>query len=72
MLNVLVPKVSLKRPCVMPLVRQRVTTGVPEHVGVCLERQLRPLPRPLDHSGEPGRAEGCPAFRGEHEGSTFA
>ena len=52
----------------MPLVGERVAAGVPEHVRVRLEAELRLEPCPLDHAGEPCGAEGCPALRGEHEG----
>ena len=36
--------------------------------GWALKAELGLGPCPLDHTGEPGRAEGRPALRGEHEG----
>ena len=62
------PRYACKRPSVVPLVSESVAAGVPQHVRVRLEGQLGLDPCPLDHAGEPGGAEGCPAFRREHEG----
>ena len=58
MLNVAVPEIGLQRSCVVPLVGERISTGVPEHVGVRLEGKLRLDPCPLDRAGETGGAEG--------------
>jgi hypothetical protein len=44
-LNVSVTKVRLQRPGIVPLVGQRVTTGVPEHVRERFEGQLSFPPR---------------------------
>jgi len=57
MLDVAVPEVSLQRSCVVPSVRQRVTTGMSEHVRVDLERKLRLCACSLDHAGEARRGE---------------
>ena len=68
MLNVAVAEIGLQRPRVVSLVGERVAASVPEHVRVRLEGKLGLDPCSLDHAGEPGGAEGCPALRGEHEG----
>lgn len=68
MLDVLVAQVGLQRARVVPLVGQREATGMPQHVRMGLEAQLRLLARALDHAGEPCRAERCPSLRREHEG----
>lgn len=52
----------------MPLVRQRVAAGVPQHVRVRLEAQLCLGTRPLDHAGEASSRERCSALRHEDEG----
>ena len=57
MLNVAVTEVSLKRPRIVPLIGQRIPAGVPEHVWVCLEAELRFDACPLDHTREPCRRE---------------
>jgi hypothetical protein len=35
-LDILVPEISLQRPCVVPFIRERVSAGVTEHVRVRL------------------------------------
>jgi hypothetical protein len=47
-LDVFVPEVSLQRPRVVASVRQRVATGVAQHVWMGFEGQLRPLACSLD------------------------
>jgi hypothetical protein len=59
-LNVPVAEVGLQGPRVVPLVRQRVAAGVPEHVRVRLEAQLCLGTRPLDHAGEASSVNGAP------------
>jgi len=61
------PKVSLKRPCIMAPIGERVAIGVSEHVWVRLEAQLRQRSRSLDHAGEPSRRKWRSPLRGEHE-----
>ena len=64
MLDVAVPEVGLQRARVVPLVRQRVAAGVPEHVRVRLEPELGLEPCPLDHAGEAsGARRARPALR---------
>lgn len=46
------PEVGLQRSRVVPFVRERIAAGVPEHVRVGLEAELRLEARPLDHAGE--------------------
>ena len=67
-LNVLMAEISLQRSCVVASVGERVATGVPEHVRVCLDRQLGSDARSFNHAGEAGRREWSAALRGEHEG----
>ena len=40
---------------------------MPQHVRVCLKRELGLDPCPLDHPREPGSAKGCPTLGGEHK-----
>jgi hypothetical protein len=61
-------KVSLKSPCVVASVRERVTTGVSKHVRVGFEAKFCLDARPLHHAGEASRRERCAPLRGEHEG----
>jgi hypothetical protein len=56
-LDVAVPEVGLQRPRVVPFVGQRITAGVPEHVGVRLETQLSLGARTLNHPGEASSGE---------------
>jgi hypothetical protein len=67
-LDVAVSEVSLQGPRVMPSVRQRVPTGVPEHVRVGLEAKPRLDASPLDHPREPCRGERRSALRRKDEG----
>lgn len=60
-LNVFVAEIGLQRPRVMPVDREFVLTGMPEHVGVRLERKLGLDPCPLDRSSDTSGAEGCPS-----------
>lgn len=61
-------EIGLKRPRIVPLVRQRIATGVPKHVRVGLETQLGLGACPFDHPGEPSSSEWRSPLRGEHEG----
>jgi len=62
-----VPEVCLQRPRVVPLVGERVAAGVPEHVRVGFEPQLRFGACALDHAGKPRRGERRSPLRGEYE-----
>ena len=53
------PEVRLKRPRVVVPVGQRVAAGVPKHVRMWLEAELRLDPCPFDHPGETGAGEWC-------------
>ena len=66
-LNVAVAQISLQRPCVVPLVGERVTAGVPEHVRVRFEAQFGLDPCPLHHAGKASGGEWRPSLRGKHE-----
>lgn len=61
-LDVAVPEIGLQGARVVPLVGQRVATGVPQHVRVRLEGQLGLPARPLNHSGKPRSAKGGSPF----------
>lgn len=61
-LNIPVPEISLQSPGVVPLVGQRVATGVPQHVRMRLEGQLSLPTCTLDHAGKSCGTEGCPAL----------
>jgi hypothetical protein len=45
-------KVGLQRTSVVASIGQRIATGVPEHMRVDLNPQLRGTPSSLDHSRE--------------------
>ena len=66
-LDIPVAEIGLQGPRVVPLVRQRIAAGMPQHVRVRLEAKLGLSPGPLDHAGEPGGAEGRAALRREYE-----
>ena len=51
-----------------PRVVKRVSTSVPEHMGMCLERQFGDLASSLDHSGEARRRKWRAALGRKHEG----
>jgi hypothetical protein len=53
---------------IMPSIGKRVTASVPEHMGMCLERQFGNLASPLDHSGEASRSKWSTALGREHKG----
>ena len=57
-LDVLVSEIRLKGAGIMPLGRQGKPTGMPEHVGVRLEPELRLCARTLDHAREACGGEG--------------
>ena len=59
-LNVVVAEVRLQRPCVVPLVGQRVTAGVPQHVRVRLEAQLGLVPARSIMRANPAVVNGAP------------
>jgi hypothetical protein len=61
-------QVSLHGSGVVPLVGERVATGVSEHVRMGLEAPTRLSASPLNHAGEASGAEGRSAFRREYEG----
>ena len=52
----------------MPLVRQRVATGMPEHVRMRFETKPRLSACALDHAREAGGAERRASLRGKHKG----
>ena len=57
MLDVAVAQISLQRSRVVAPVSQRVAAGVPEHVGVWLEAELRLDPGSLNHPRKSGAGE---------------
>jgi hypothetical protein len=57
MLNIFVPKVCLQCPSVVASVGEGVPIGMPEHVRVRLEAQLRLDSRAFDHPGKAGGSE---------------
>lgn len=59
----------MQRPRVVPLIRQRVPAGVPEHVRMSLKAKPRLSASPFNHAGEAGRRKWRAAFRREHEGA---
>jgi hypothetical protein len=61
------PEVSLQGSCVVPLIGERATAGMAQHVRMCLEAKLGLDSSPFNHSGEPSGAKGRPALRREHE-----
>ena len=60
-------EIGLQRPSIVSPVRQRVAAGMPQHVRVGFKAELGLGTSTLDHTREPGRAEGCPSLRCEHE-----
>ena len=66
MLDVAVTEV-LQRSRVVASVGEGVAAGVPQHVRMGFEPQLRFGPCALDHAGKPRRGERRSPLRGEHE-----
>jgi hypothetical protein len=66
MLNVLVTEVVLQRARIDALIGQFETSRVPEHVRMDLERHLRGLAQPGDHSPKTNSTHGRPPFAHEH------
>jgi hypothetical protein len=62
--DVLVTKVGLQRPCVVSLIDQRITAGVPEHVRVCFEVELGLAASAFDHLGKAYGGERRTPLRG--------
>ena len=67
-LDVLVPKVGLKRTRIVPLGGKREATGMAQHVRVRLETEVRLSSRTPHHARKPCGSERCPALRRENEG----
>jgi hypothetical protein len=59
--------VQLQRSGTLSLVRERVATGVPQHVRVRLEPKSGFGARALDHADETSRRKCSAPLRGEHE-----
>ncbi len=57
MLDILVAEIRLQRPRIVPSVGEGVATGVPEHVWMGLETELRLDGCPLDHPSEASGGE---------------
>jgi hypothetical protein len=57
MLDILMPEVGLQGPSVVPLVGKGVAGGVPKHVRVGFEPELRRCAGPLHRARKPGRTE---------------
>ena len=57
MLNVLVAEVGLQGACVVPLIGQRVSASMTQHMRVRLEPELGLNPGSLDHASEASRGE---------------
>ena len=57
MLDVAVPEVRLQRPRIVSFIRKRISTSMPEHVGVRFKGQFHLCPRSFDHAGEPSGAK---------------
>ena len=51
------PKIRLKGSRIMPLVSERKSAGMPQHMRMGLETKLCLDTRALDHAGETGRTE---------------
>jgi hypothetical protein len=68
MLDVFVPEVGLNGSGVVALDGQREPAGMPQHMGVGLEPEVRLHACTLDHARETCGREGGAALRGEYEG----
>ena len=68
MLDVLVPEISLERPRVVASIGQRKAAGMPEHVRMRLEAELRLDTSALNHPGETCGREWRSPLGGEDEG----
>ena len=66
-LDILVAEVGLQGARVVPIVREFITAGMPQHMRMRLEAQLRQSPGALDHSSEPGGAKRRAALGREYE-----
>ena len=55
------PQIRLQRPRIVALVCQRETAGVPQHMRMRLEVELRLNASPLHHAGKARRAEASSA-----------
>jgi hypothetical protein len=67
-LDVLVAQVGLQRACIMTIVGKLEARGVPEHVRVGLDLQVRPAGGSRDNACEAGSGERGAALAGENEG----
>jgi hypothetical protein len=50
-------EIGLQGTGITPSIGKRVTASVPEHMGMCLERQFGNLASRLDHAGEARRCK---------------
>ena len=55
-------EIRLQRPRIMPLVRQSISAGMPEHMWVRLKAKPSLDACPFDHAGEPCGAKGRAAL----------
>jgi hypothetical protein len=57
MLDIFVTKIRLQRPGIVPSVGEGVAAGMPKHVGMWLEAELRLDSGPFYHPRKAGAAE---------------
>jgi hypothetical protein len=62
-----VAEITLQRPGIVPLVRQRETAGMAQHVRVRLEAEIGGLTEPFYHPSNAGSGERRAALGREHE-----
>ena len=67
-LDIAMTEIRLQRSRIMSLVRQSISTGMPEHVWVRLKAKPSLDACPFDHAGKPSGTERRSSLRGEHEG----
>ena len=55
-----------QRARIVAVIGEFVSTGMPEHMRMNREGQLRSLPSPLEHPQEPSRGHWCAGLGDEH------
>ena len=66
-LDIAVAQVGLQGARVVPLIGERITAGVPQHVRMRLEAQPSRSPCPLNHASKASGGERRAALRREHK-----
>jgi hypothetical protein len=66
-LDIFVTKIRLQGASIVPIIREFIAAGMPQHVRMRLKGELGLNPSALNHAGESSGAKRSATFGGEHE-----